>query len=275
MSNAVEERDDSRVAVILVRPQEEGNVGAVARAMANMGLERLILVEPAPAVGGVARGFGVGGWEVLDRLERAPSLEAAIAPFRRVIGTTSTRERDLAANKVLPPRDLARRLVGELAPRNVDDPHPDELCAALVFGPEHHGLSRRELELCHPVVAVPCSSEHPTLNLAQAVLIVAYELFLARSELAGDPLPTIHESATAIGRAELLRQIEGTLVRVGFDDPEIHRLLMRDLRRLLARSEASDRELRVLRRILNRAAKRLPGESAGEERDSSPVSLTE
>lgn len=278
MSMTTRDRNDPQLAVILVRPQEEGNVGAVARAMANMGLERLILVEPAPAVGGVARGFGVGGWHVLDRLERAPSLTAAIAPFRRVIGTTSARDRDLAASRVISPRDLAQLLAVELAAWRNDGPSlQGDPYAALLFGPERHGLSRLELELCHPLVAIPCSREHPTLNLAQAVLIVAYELFLARSGLATDPPPPTlqHPPAKAVALDELLSQIDETLIRVGFDDSKIHHLLMRDMRRLLKRSEASDREIRVLRRILNRALKRLPGESVQKKSDSSRVSVSE
>src|SRR5262245_2524072 len=82
--------------VVLVRPREEGNVGSAARAMANMGLDRLILVEPAAPLGKIARAFAVGAGHVLDAAVRVPSLAAAVAPFARVVGTTSTRDRRLA-----------------------------------------------------------------------------------------------------------------------------------------------------------------------------------
>ena len=98
-------------AVILVRPREEGNVGAAARAMANMGLERLILVEPAPPLGGVARGFGVGGWEILENAERAASFDDAVSPFGRLVGTASLRAR------TLPGRRISKKYRRERKPR--------------------------------------------------------------------------------------------------------------------------------------------------------------
>src|SRR5258708_15280341 len=86
----------SEIAVVLHRPREEGNVGSAARAMANMGLDRLILVEPAAVIGKIGNAFAVGARPILDNAERAArGLAAALAPFRRVIGTTSTRDRRL------------------------------------------------------------------------------------------------------------------------------------------------------------------------------------
>ena len=240
-------------AVILVRPREEGNVGAAARAMANMGLERLILVEPAPELGGTARGFGVGGWSVLDGAARAPSLSAAVAPFHRVVGTASRRQRNLRRQRVVTPR----RLPGILAA------DPPGTAAALVFGPEDNGLTRKELELCHPVVAVPCSREHPTLNLAQAVLVLAYELFVATTDGETGPRPTPRPAAEREALASagelraLRRQAANLLLAIGLDDPPIRAGLLRDLRRLLSRAEPSVREIRVLRRLVNRAANAL------------------
>src|SRR5215212_9799814 len=99
----------SAPAVVLVRPREEGNVGSAARAMANMGLERLILVEPAPVLGKIARAFAVGAGHVLDRVLRVGSTAEAVAPFGRVVGTTSTRDRQLAV-----PLVSARELPGVL-----------------------------------------------------------------------------------------------------------------------------------------------------------------
>src|SRR5436305_769074 len=99
-------------AVVLVRPREEGNVGSAARAMANMGLGRLVLVEPAPAFGDVAKAFAVGAGHVLQAAVRAASVEAALAPFARVIGTTSARDRrlgvpPLTARALLSAREVA------------------------------------------------------------------------------------------------------------------------------------------------------------------------
>src|SRR5687768_17183709 len=122
-------------AIVLVRPREEGNVGAAARAMANMGLTRLILVEPAPPFGNIAHAFAVGARHILDAAERHPTLAAALAPFRRVVATTSTRDRRLSV-PLLSPRDLPALLA--------QDPFTP---TALVFGPEVGGLTNDDLSL--------------------------------------------------------------------------------------------------------------------------------
>ncbi|MEM7583146.1 MAG: TrmH family RNA methyltransferase [Acidobacteriota bacterium] len=249
-----------RPAVILVRPQEEGNVGAVARAMANMGLERLILVEPAPVLAGVARGFGVGGWEILDRAVRVPTFEAAIAPFGRLVATTSLRQRPLRRRRVI----SARRLPEVLAA----DPEGTE--TALVFGSESTGLEGRELELCSPVVAIPTAPRHPTLNLAQAVLIVAYELHMFGATLPEES-SAVGESPDAAGPLasaeqvdELRRAVDELLLDIGFDHPPIRAGLLRDVLRLVVRASPSDREIRILRRLGNRASRALARSSDAE-----------
>jgi len=238
----------ARPAVVLVRPREEGNVGAVARAMANMGFSELVLVEPAPRLGGVARGFGVGGWPVLEASRRAPTLAAAVAPFRRVIGTSAARGRTLGRARVIGPRELAAELAAD-APGTP---------TALVFGPEGSGLSRAELGLCGTVVRIPCADAAPTLNLAQAVLVVTYELHVARAAPA--PLRRAATPATAAEVAGVLAAAGELVARAGFDQPHIHRALVADLRRLVLRAGASSREVRVLRRVVNRLLQRLaPG----------------
>ena len=231
--------------MVLVRPREEGNVGSVARAMANMGLEQLILVEPAVRLGGIARGFGVGGWQVLDGCSRCANLRQAIAPFRCVVGTSSARERPLSQVRKIEPRQLPSFL--GLA----DD-------TALVFGPEDNGLGREELELCDAVVRIPCAPQQPTLNLAQAVLVIAYELHLARGGGgAGTPR---RERATRAELEPLLDLTAPLLLRLGYDHPPIHAGLIRQLRRLLLRAQLDSREAGVLRRLLNRGLERLSGE---------------
>jgi tRNA/rRNA methyltransferase/tRNA (cytidine32/uridine32-2'-O)-methyltransferase len=120
------------LAVVLVRPREEGNLGAVCRAMANMGIARLHLVEPAAPAGATAQAFAVGARGLLESATRHGSLAEAIGPYSRVIATTSARDRRLAV-PLLTPRELA----AELAAR----PEP----TALVFGPEVGGLDNDEL----------------------------------------------------------------------------------------------------------------------------------
>jgi TrmH family RNA methyltransferase len=227
-------------AVVLVRPREEGNVGSAARAMANMGLDRLILVEPAAAIGRIATAFAVGAKPILDGIERFPDLHQALAPFRRVIGTTSTRDRRLGIPLLFP-----RELPGWLAQGPPDTP------TALVFGPEVGGLTNEELALANAVVTIPCSSVQPTLNLAQAVLILSYELFVA-GESATAPVAPPEPPASAGEIDGLLAHAARLLQRVGFARDDSYAGVLRDLRRLAARAAPDSRDVRILRGICRR-----------------------
>jgi tRNA (cytidine32/uridine32-2'-O)-methyltransferase len=234
-------------AVVLVRPREEGNVGSAARAMANMGLGRLILVEPAAEIGKVATAFAVGAKPILDNIERVPDLHQALAPFRRVIGTTSTRDRRLGIPLLFP-----RELPGWLAQDPPDTP------TALVFGPEVGGLTNEELALSSAVVTIPCSPVQPTLNLAQAVLILTYELFVAGDAEAA-PVAPPEPPASAAEIDGLLGHAAEVLERVGFARDDSYAGVLRDLRRLAARAAPDSRDVRVLRGICRRTLGALGG----------------
>lgn len=241
-------------AVILVRPTEEGNVGAVARAMANMGLDELLLVEPAVELDERAQAFAVGAGDILARIERHPSLDAALAPFQRAVGTTSDRARALDVDLLTP---------GELAPRLAAD--PESTRTALVFGPERSGLTTDELARLDPLVTIPCSRRQPTLNLAQAVLVVAWELRRAGLPAASsDRRP----KAAAIGEIEsLFSQLEPLLARIGFARDDTFAGVLRDLRQLAARAAPSEREVRILRGLCRRAGYALDRSDAGPPGD--------
>jgi tRNA/rRNA methyltransferase len=261
------------IAVVLVRPREEGNVGAAARAMANMGLARLILVEPAAELGNVARAFAVGAREVLDRCSRAGSLREALAPFARVVATTSTRDRSLAV-PLIAPRELPAMLAADPAAAPV----------ALVFGPEVGGLSNDELAFANLVVTVRCAPRQPTLNLAQAVLILAYELYqaglveegagarpagagaaVARPAGAG-PAGAGHPApATSAEVDALFDHGAAVLRRIGFERDDTFPGVLRDLRAAAARACLSRRETAIFHGICRRAdhALRAHGAPAG------------
>jgi TrmH family RNA methyltransferase len=232
-------------AIVLVRPQEEGNIGATARAMANMGLERLILVQPVAGIGRTARAFAVGAQEVLDGAEVAPSLAEALGPYRCVVGTTSTRSRQLDVTLVSP-RELPTRLLE----------NPPATPTALVFGPEASGLNNEELSLCGLLVTVPCASRQPTLNLGQAVLVLAYELYLARHSPI-DATPAAELPAPTDEIEGLFDQLSPLLEGIGFARDDTFDGVMRDLRHLAARSGPTSREVQILRGICRRAQRTL------------------
>lgn len=207
--------------------------------MANMGLDELILVEPAVVVGDEARAFAFGAGHVLAGARRVASIAEALAPFQRVVGTTSSRQRVLGATAV-----GARELPALLA---------SPATIALVFGPESSGLTAEELSHCAIVVHIPCSPVQPTLNLAQAVLIVAYELHLAS-------LVTVEASAAIPTRllaptdevAGLLDHARSILQQAGFDRDTTFDGVLDELRHLAARSALSSREVTLLRGICRR-----------------------
>lgn len=240
-----------RPAVVLVRPQEQGNVGAVARAMANMGLSELLLVEPAVEVGEVARARAVHAAPLLASARRSPSLKEALAPFRFVAATTSGRGR-------LPkrPHFTARELAVELA----RDPRGP---VAVVFGPEASGLDREELALASCLVTIPADAAFPTLNLSQAVQVVSYELYQARlgsSQLASE------RTEPAVAQAELeglFAQLVPILERVGFARDVTFAGVLRELRALAARAQLTRRELTLLRGVCRRTAHALERSARG------------
>lgn len=248
-------------AVILVRPTEAGNIGSAARAMANTGLDELILVEPAVEIDGTARAFAVGAQTILEQSRRYQSLDDAAAPFQQLIGTSSQRSRAPRV-PLLEPRQLAAIFAAEAQPRT-----------ALVFGPERSGLTTEELAHCTMLVTIPASKKQPTLNLAQAVLIVAHEIFTANT--ASDQVLTSVDRA-AIGETEgFLAQLHRILAEIGFARDDTFHSVFRDLRRLTSRAELRQREVSILRGILRRAEYRLTHPTKASPAESPRESLEE
>ena len=154
---------------VLVRPHYPENVGAAARALKTMGFTKLTLVKPGRLAGPeheMARKMAVKSLDVLENAERAESLALAVAGVDHVFMTSSHR----GISGVLVPRDAALRAV-ELAAANRS--------LAIVLGNEKTGLDAGDFELGHSVIRIPMAADQPSINLAQAVQLLAYELFLA------------------------------------------------------------------------------------------------
>ena len=158
----------ARCQVVLVRPRYPENLGAVARAMRVTGFDDLVLVAPhelADPGHPQARKLAVGSHDVLDRARIALSLEEALAGID-VSAATSARP---GVSGIVSPRQLAATLAAESEPKRV----------ALVFGGERAGLRRSEVDACSLVCRIPMVANEPSLNLAQAVMVVLYELLVA------------------------------------------------------------------------------------------------
>ncbi len=221
----------ARVRIVLVGSREPGNVGAAARAMKNMGLHALVIAG-APSLDLVAaRRMAVHAADVLDDCRVVATLADAVAGCGLVVGT-SGRDSVMRAGAAAP-REAAPAIVATAARNDV----------ALVFGPEDHGLSTEELARCQRVVAIPASDAYASLNLAQAVLLCAYELRLAT--LAGGVgearVLAPHE------RLELLfAKLETALGAIGFLHGEGAPHVVRQLRRMLGRADLEEAEVDVL-----------------------------
>ena len=226
--------DLTRVEIVLVRPRRAANVASACRAMKNMGLRTLWLVEPGPGLDDPeARSLAYGAWDVLDAARRAACLLEAVSGSVAVVGTTG---REVPGART--PRELAAE-AGKLAGDGV---------LSLVFGPEASGLTGSELDLCHCLLHVPTDPAQPSLNLAQAVLLVAYEMRLAA--LAEAPAAGVHGRATRAPAGELeqaLRELRGALLEIGYLDPASPDRVLTELRRIVARAGPTAREVVLLR----------------------------
>lgn len=216
---------------MLVRPARPANVGAACRAMKNMGLRDLVLVGAAPGTleDREARALAHGASDVLDGARPARDLGEAVAGCTLVVGTTGREARDAWT-----PRALAARL-RELAG---DGP------VAFVFGPESSGLTTDELARCDLRLRIPTDGSHTSLNLAQAVLVVAYELHTAAGVAEGGPG---HALAPAEAVEAAFAHLRSALLEVGFLDPQQPEAVLGELRALVARARPSPREVTLLR----------------------------
>lgn len=229
--------------IVLVNTSHPGNIGAAARAMKNMGLEELYLVDPKvfPSAEATARASGAD--DLLANAVCVESLDAAIGDATLVIGA-SARSRTLPV-PMLNPRECAELIAGQA----------ETTATALLFGRERTGLTNDELDRCHYLVQIPTNPDYPSLNVAAAVQVVAYELRMATG-LPLDQPPGRHRLATA-GEMELFyRHLEETLVEIEFLDPDNPRQLMRRLRRLFGRVQPDENEINILRGILTAVQRR-------------------
>ena len=227
----------ANVTVILVEPATAGNVGSAARAMKTMGLADLVVVngvEFKTSLQATMMGHGAG--DLLERARVVPTWAEATAGLHWLIGTTH-RKRRAQFPQVQTCREAAAKIASLSQKHRV----------GLVFGREEAGLSDVELRQCQDVASVPQASENPSLNLAQAVMIFAYEIYVA--SLGDVPVPrqnlaTVHELES------LLQHMSTSLAKVGFrphqGDAES---FLRSLRRVLGRAPLEQRDVNVLHRI--------------------------
>ncbi|MGB5832759.1 MAG: RNA methyltransferase [Thiohalocapsa sp.] len=235
-----------RIRFVLVETSLSGNIGAVARAMKNMGLSRMELVRPRrfPDADAVARASGAD--DLLSAALVHDELAAALAGCRLVVGT-SARLRNVHWPQLDPP-ECARTLLDESREGDV----------ALVFGRESSGLTNEELGACHYLAHIPSVSTFSSLNIAAAAQVFSYELRRAALNFGKfeAPYAEVRKSsdvATADEMEGFYGHLTQTLTAIGFADPDQSSKLQRRLRRLFNRARPDRTELNILRGMLSAA----------------------
>lgn len=228
------------IRIVMVGTTHPGNIGAAARAMRNMSIERLALVDPQCPVGEIAYARASGANSVLDNRATFGHLRDAIADCQLVIATTA-RRRSLAWPE-LDPREMAEQLFA------LDD----QCQVALVFGREHSGLSNEELQLCNQMVCIPTNPDFSSLNLASAIQVLCYEVFRQQASPPPVRVATGEEALASSSEVEgYFGHLQQTLENSGFLNSGQPGLIMQRLRRLYLRTQLSRNEVNILRGILS------------------------
>lgn len=262
---------NDQIRIVLVETSHSGNIGAVARAMKNMGLGNLWLVNPVsfPDEASYARSSGAS--DVLDRAQVVSSLDEALADCVLVMGT-SARGRKVPWPVMAPPQ-AAEKTCQYTAQGQV----------ALVFGRENHGLSNEELQRCHHHIHIPSNPDYSSLNLAMAVQVVCYELRMnyLRGLEDGEGNPCLETMAAPGDRGwdvppapvsdveGFFAHLEQVLVEIDFHRTDKPRQLMTRLRRLFQRAQLDQMEVNILRGVLSAVQK-----STGQPKSRSEETAT-
>jgi tRNA/rRNA methyltransferase len=224
----------ARVAIVLVEPKYPENIGAAARCAMNMGLSRLIVVRrEKPDREKMLMMATHKAAHLIEGLELHGELREAVAPFSYIVGTTARHGRQRTA--VVTPRVMVERLLPVLPANQV----------AILFGPEHRGLTNEDLNFCNLLTTIP-TAEFSSLNLAQAVAIHCHELYSGLLAATGDDLKPLPRLATSRELEGMYQHVEEMLTAIDFlknnDD-----YWMRNIRLFLGRIGLRSKEVRLIR----------------------------
>ena len=233
MQKKAQRVNPANISIILHKPRYSENIGAAARAMCNMGFSDLIVVDPENL--NEANAFKLAthvAASIVENISVYKELRDALAPFNYVVGTTAR----LGGQRMLiqTPSQMAAKL-GEISRENR---------IALVFGPEDRGLTNQELQLCHHLINIP-TAEFTSLNLAQAVMIVCYEIYNT-GQSSQKSLPRLATRHELEGMYDQLKEI---LVRINYINPENPDYWMNKLRLFFNRLPLRGREVSIIRGI--------------------------
>lgn len=228
-------RSLDHLSVVLVETQSPGNIGSVARAMKNLGLSRMILVNPQTSLTDETRHLACGADDILENVQRAGTLGEALATFHLSVGTSS-RSVDWIPT-VLSPSELASKLTNFSVDQRI----------ALVFGPERTGLTNEHLQHCQWLTTIPTDPDFDSMNLAHAVAIVAYEV---REQFCAPRLGRTLQRADLAQVEDFVSGLQRCLDEIGFLNQQNPQQVMATLRQILSRASLEERDVSILRGIL-------------------------
>lgn len=222
------------ISIVLHKPRFPENIGSTARAMCNMGIKNLIIVKPEnPRDDRIRMMATHAAADVVDNMKTFDNLNDALAPFQYIAGFTARYGRQ--RQSMVTPGELARNLV----------PISQQNSIALLFGPEDKGLSNEDLKPCHCFVKIP-TADFSSLNLSQAVMVMAYEIFKASGEKHDKFIPRMASSFELGGMYDQLREILVKISYINADNPDYW---MNNFRRFFAKLSLSAKEVRMLRGV--------------------------
>lgn len=229
----------ANIRIILIEPREPGNMGSVARVVKGMGLSQLYFVNPVPFQNAdAAWRMAHGAKDILKNCKVVPELKDALEGIQYLVGTTH-RRRDVRLPPPVPARNAAETIASISQDKQI----------AILFGREDFGLSTDQLSLCQLTTSVPMATKNPSLNLAQAVQIIAYEVFVASLE---DHAPTEIDYADVNVLEEFYGRVTRLLDKVGMtpynDDWETY---LKSLRRVFSRAPLEERDIATLDMIFS------------------------
>ena len=230
--------------IILVEPQTPQNIGSAARAMKNMGLKNLYLINPVFYKTTEAYQLGCGAQEIIDKAKCFDTLDEALKGIHFVVGT-SQRKRKRRDKRLCPtPKELAQNILTFDAKNKV----------AILFGRESTGLTKDELALCNVVSTIPHESEYPSLNLSQAVLLYCYEIFDCFSN---NDSKTKVNLATFEDMDHLYKKFDCLLKEINFKPRTTNDDFMYLVKRILGRTFLEKRDVQTVHLLLDLTLKAL------------------
>ena len=229
----------TNIRIILFEPREPGNIGSVARVVKGMGLSQLYLVNPVPFQDVDAAWYMAhGAQDIVENCQVVPELKDALEGIQYLVGTTH-RRRDVRLPQPVPARDAAQTIATISQDKSV----------ALLFGREDFGLSTDQLSLCQLTASVPMATKNPSLNLAQAVQIFAYEVFVASLD---EYPPSEIDYAEVNALEEFYGRVTRLLDKVGMSPYNREwETYLKSLRRVFSRAPLEPRDIATLDMIFS------------------------